>query len=335
MDKTFVRLMMPMISPKKLYTSFIQRMKLSRWGYLLQPFAPMVWRSFSFESYDVVISNSSFFLANTIRAKRPVHIQYIHSVPKNIFNLSSEIPTQKIFPYEPFIRREYRDSLLSSPYVVTNSKHTQKMLKQMFGVSSVVLYPPVFLPKTPPKHNKGLYYLTVCRLDDTKEIETVIQACNILRAPLKIVGTGNDERYVNHLRIMAGPTVEFLGFRSDSEIDHLYVDAIAFLFSPRAEDFGIAPVEALAHGAPVIAYYGGGAKETVIEGITGTFFQKYTPEALVGAIRRHKPGLFNSRVLYNYAKQFSEKRFHKEMKQLIDSLINDKHNKHNHKKNYW
>lgn len=320
-DKTFVRILFPTISQDRLHTSFIQRLKLSRWGYLLQPLAPIIWRSFNFENYDAVISSSSYFLANTIRVKKPIHIQYIHSLPKNIFNLSSKTPIQKVIHYERFVGREYKRALMNSSTLVANSKHTQKMLKQMFGVSSVVIYPPVSRPSKPPKHNRGSYYLTVSRLDDTKEIELVIQACNLLRVPLKIVGIGNDPQYVNYLHTIAGPTVEFLGFRSDGEIQRLYIDAIAFLFSPRAEDFGLAPVEAMAHGVPVVAYHGGGAKETVIPGKTGEFFYEYTKEVLMRAIRTFDPSRYSPKVMHATALQYSEERFQKEMEAYISAAL--------------
>ncbi len=230
-------------------------------------------------------------------------------------------PIQRYIPYEGFLAHEYKMALKTEANVITNSKHMQQVLKQMFGVASRVIYPPVKVPSKSVQHRRGSYYITVSRLDNTKEIALLIHACNTLRVPLKIVGIGNDEQYVQYLHTIAGNTVEFLGFRSDTEIQQLYIDAIAFLFSPHNEDFGIAPVEAMAHGVPVIAYYGGGAKETVIEGKTGTFFYNHTPESLVDTIRKFSPGKYNSKVLYSESRKFSEERFHREIKHLVKSFF--------------
>ena len=320
-DYAFIRRMFPSLTPDRLHVSAIQRLKLSRWGYLLQFLAPAFWKAFNFENYDIVISSSSFFLSNTIRVVKPIHIQYILGPPKNIFGLSPKVPTQKYLPYENFLAREYKLALNSGAYVVTDSKHMQQMLRQMFDVVSHVIYPPVIIPKKPVPHRGGSYYLTVSRLDDTKEIETVIHACSDLGVPLKVVGVGSDSQYVHYLCSLAGPTVDFLGFLDDTKIRRLYKNTIAFLFSPRAEDFGIAAVEAMAHGVPVIAYYGGGAKETVIEGITGTFFYEYTPESLKKVIRKFNPDKYDYSLLYGESLKFSEARFYREISRLVESFF--------------
>lgn len=320
-DEIFVKKMFPALTSDRLHVSVIQRLRLSRWGYLFQFIMPQIWKGFDLERYDVVISSSSFLLSNTIRVIRPVHIQYILGPPKNIFGLSPQVPTQKVFPYERFLARQYEQALKGPACLITISEHMQQMLKQMFGVSSGIIYPPVGVPNKPMEHNKGLYYLTVTRLDDTKDVEILIHACSQLSVPLKIVGKGSDEQYMRYLCSIAGPTIDFLGFLEDSEIQHLYSNAIAFLFSPHAEDFGIAPVEAMAHGVPIISYYGGGAKETVVAGKTGAFFYNHTPESLIDAILKFSPDTYSSTVLFNESKKFSEKRFHREIRKLVDALM--------------
>jgi len=323
-DDRFVKNFFPSLSGRNLFVSPIQQLRLAQWGYLFQFLMPICWRTFNFEGYDAVISSSSYLLSNTIRVKKPVHIQYILGPPKNIFDLASPNPTQKVIPYTTYLAKQYENALNQGMCVVSISHHIQQLLNHMFKIHSDIIYPPVTIPRHAPSSHVGSYYLTVCRLDDTKEIEILIFACSKLSVPLKIVGSGTDNQYIHYLHSLAGPTIEFLGFQNDSKIRQLYKHAIAFLFSPRAEDFGIAPVEAMAHGVPVIAYHGGGAKETVIEGQTGAFFYSYTPNALVRAIRRYTPERFNRQTLYNYAKQFNEQRFHKEMGQLVRSLVANK-----------
>lgn len=320
-DKRFVRQRFPSLAPKKIHASVIQKLRLSRWGYLLQFLAPMLWRRFNFEKYNVVISSSSFFLSNTIRVARPIHIQYIHCLPKNIFDLALKVPTQKYIHYERYLATQYESALKKGDCVVANSRYTQHALGVMFSVSSQVIYPPITIPKKPVIHRKGSYYLTVSRLDETKELEIVICACSSLSVPLKIVGTGSDELYVKHLHRMAGPTIEFLGFLEDAEVNRLYRGAKAFLFSPRAEDFGMAPAEAMANGVPVIAYRGGGVVESVKEGMTGAFFHSYTPESLMDAIQKFSPKDYHVSALQKQADKFSERIFHTKIKNIVDGFF--------------
>jgi glycosyltransferase involved in cell wall biosynthesis len=107
---------------------------------------------------------------------------------------------------------------------------------------------------------------------------------------------------------MAGPTVEFRGHVPDAEVRHLMETCKALIF-PGEEDFGITPVEAAACGKPVLAYKGGGALETVIEGETGCFFdQAHVP--LVNAMLACEATKWNPDRIRANAERFSEARFH-------------------------
>ena len=134
----------------------------------------------------------------------------------------------------------------------------------------------------------GEFYLVVSALTPYKRVDVAAAAANQLGARLVIVGSGPEEA---RLRALAGPTVELLGWRRDAEVAELYARCRALLFPP-VEDFGIAPLEAMAAGRPVIAFGRGGALETIVpldggdEPPTGLFFDAQTPEALAAAIRR-------------------------------------------------
>jgi glycosyltransferase involved in cell wall biosynthesis len=132
------------------------------------------------------------------------------------------------------------------------------------------------------------YYLSVGRLIKNKRTDLLIDACNLLKRRLVIVGVGRDEKA---LKAIAGPTIEFVGRVSDTELANLYSRCRAFLF-PSDEDFGIVSVEAQAYGRPVIAYGRGGSLETVRVDDplgrmdTGLLFPEQTTESIVAAIRR-------------------------------------------------
>jgi len=171
----------------------------------------------------------------------------------------------------------------------------------------------------------GEFYLAVSAFAPYKRLDLAIEACNTLRRPLKIVGRGPDER---KLRTLAGPTVEFLGPRSDEEIATLYARCRALLF-PGLEDFGIVPLEAMASGRPAIAYGRGGARETVIplrmltgpgtaaaadtggsktasRAPTGILFAEQTVESLVAAMEEFEANrtCFEPKALRDHALGF-------------------------------
>lgn len=193
----------------------------------------------------------------------------------------------------------------------------QDKIRKLFGITPEVLPPPVTLPKKPLKRSKGAYYLCVSRIDRDKHLELAIEACNTLKAPLLISGKTNEPRYEAYLRTIAGPTIQFLGFCSDKKVRDLYTRAIAFLFPSKEEDFGLAPLEALAHGVPVVAYYGGGPKETLVEGTTGTFFTTHTSQDMTNAIRRLSRKRFDPKALYRHAARYSKEAFSNKLVRYI------------------
>src|SRR5207248_10171083 len=127
------------------------------------------------------------------------------------------------------------------------------------------------------------YYLIVSRLIPYKRIDLAVDAFTRLGIKLKIVGSGG--RDLAALRARAGRNIEFVGRVSDAELKQLYAGCRGLVF-PGEEDFGIAPLEANASGRPVIAYAGGGALDTVIDGRTGVVFEQQDVESLICAVRR-------------------------------------------------
>lgn len=319
--KKFLTQHFPRLPADRLHTSWIQPLPFTNHTSLVQALAPAIWSRFDLSGYDVVISHAHHLMCNLVDAHTAVHISYIPSPPKNIAGLAPATPLQAVIPYHRYIRPRYRQALASTPYVLTNSRHMQKILHAMYNVSATVIYPPVDVPKRHRAPRGGRWYLMVTRMEPDKSIEIAIRAANILRIPLKIAGISNTPPYERYLRSIAGPTVEFLGFQPDAEISKLFAHSIAFLFPSKNEDFGIAPLEAAAHGVPVIAYYGGGAKETIIEGKTGLFFRHHTPESLADGVLRLKRKKFIPDVLIKHAIPFNENRFRKEFSSYVASAL--------------
>jgi glycosyltransferase involved in cell wall biosynthesis len=201
-------------------------------------------------------------------------------------------------------------------HFVAISRYIADRVKRHYGREASVIYPPVDTARFRLGQGNGEFYLIVSAFAPYKRLDLAIQACNLLRRPLKIVGAGQDER---KLRALAGPTVEFLGPRSDAEIADLYPRCRALLF-PGVEDFGITPLEAMASGRPVIAYGRGGARETILPldpavprtpGPTGVLFDEQSVEALVAAIERFEANSdrFDPKALREHALGFDRQVF--------------------------
>lgn len=140
-----------------------------------------------------------------------------------------------------------------------------------------------------------------------------------MQRPLIIAGEGPDRR---RLQKIAGPLVTFLGYVRDEEKPKLYSEARALLF-PGEDDFGIAPVEAMACGTPVIAYRGGGALETVVEGETGEFFSDATVESLIETMQRFETKTYDPAACRAQADRFSRERFEEGIRSAVEECMSD------------
>jgi glycosyltransferase involved in cell wall biosynthesis len=288
----------------------------------IQLLAPLIWRFKELKKNDLTITSSAYCLSPISTLSSSPVIHYIHSIPKNLFGLEEPTFFQKKLPFS-FQKNLYLQSLKNSNYIIANSQNTQNIIKKIVGIDSKVIYPPVLIPRKPPSFvGKKEYFLIISRIDSNKSIEIAIQACTQLNLPLKIAGVANCPRYLYELKKMAGKNIEFLNFVSEKERIKLYQKAIAFLFCSKNEDFGIAPVEAMANGVPVIAYRGGGVKETVVDGKTGLFFRHHSWQSMAEAIKKFNRKGFNRKNLYNQAKKFSRERFRKEFMDFLKNQLN-------------
>ena len=113
------------------------------------------------------------------------------------------------------------------------------------------------------------------------------------------------------------PNVELLGRVSDRELYELYAGAKGFIALARDEDFGITPVEAMAAGTPVIAFNGGGFRESIVDGVTGILIDDTHEKTIKEAIRRFNKIKWDKEKLQNHAKRFSKERFNKEMLKFV------------------
>ena len=180
------------------------------------------------------------------------------------------------------------------------------------------MYPPVdTIFFSPNDSTPDPYFLVVSALVPYKRVDLAIEACQIAGVPLRIAGNGPE---MSRLQTMAGPGVEFLGTCSNDEIRDLYRKTQALIL-PGEEDFGIAPVEALACGRPVLGLDKGGVTETVRDGESGVLVGQATAAALADGIRRLTDTSFDSETIRKQALQFARTRFCDEMRDCIEQTL--------------
>jgi glycosyltransferase involved in cell wall biosynthesis len=164
-------------------------------------------------------------------------------------------------------------------------------------------------------HQSSVYYLVVSRLEPYKRVDIIVDAFNKLGYNLKIVGKGSNER---RLKRKAKENIEFLGQDlTDDELLRYYQNCLALVFAGR-EDFGLVSLEAQASGVPVIAFKGGGIKETIIEEKTGVFFKKQNAQSLINAVKKFKKMKFDAGECRKNAEKFSKEIFIKRFKEEVE-----------------
>ena len=127
---------------------------------------------------------------------------------------------------------------------------------------------------------------------------------------------------MRRLRRLAGPTITFTGRVSDERVADLLGRSRALVVTA-AEEFGIAAVEALAAGRPVIALGDGGVRESVVEGETGTFFGPCDPAALADAVRGFDALAVDPAACRAAAERFGAERFRDSLRRIVAEAVRD------------
>ena len=306
-----------------IHTSWLDRLPgVRRHHRLFLPLYPLAFESLDLGQYDVVLSNKSGFCHGLITPPETLHVCYCLSPTRYIWRYQDYAQREGFGPLarlamQPVLSRLRVWDRMAADRVdrfVAISTEIQRRIKKYYRRESEIIYPPVDTSRFAPAALYDDYYLVVGRQIPYKRIDLAVRACTQLGLPLKVSGAGRD---TNRLRAMAGPTVEFLGRVPDDELPGLLAKCRAFLF-PGAEDFGIAPVEAMAAGRPVIAYAYGGALDTVIEGVTGTLFPDQTVESLCTALQRFEPDDYDPQTIRRHAERFDVSVFRQQIADCVD-----------------
>lgn len=324
----------PALKDADVRTTYLQRRlpRFLRYKHVLWPtLRAKAFRALDLSEFDIIISSSSAE-AKAVRKTKPgqVHIAYVHTPIryywshyeefKNEFNFGPL--TMFIRPVIPFFVKRMRkldlESLEGIDTFIANSSVTQERIQTYYKKPSTVIHPPVTISRfTPPPKTERSGYIIWGRHVPYKRFDLAIEMANKLKLPLTVVGSGLD---TERLKSLAGPTVTFTGRVSDEELVRLAHHAKGFLF-PGEEDFGIAAVEALAAGIPVIAYKKGGALDIVQDGENGVFFEEQTVESMAAAITRFETMNFLPATMHRKAKRFDAGLFRTKMHKIVEDSI--------------
>jgi glycosyltransferase involved in cell wall biosynthesis len=269
----------------------------------------------------LVISNSSTF-SRAVRVPRPaVHVAYVQSPLRFAWDVDGYL-ARSSFPAiaraglrlaAPALRRWDRWAGRRAEAVVANSTHMRDRIRDVWGVDSAVIHPPVDVAGTSLSTVVEDFYLVTTRLLAYKRVELAVRACAALDRELVVVGDGPERA---RLERIAGPRTRFAGHVPQAELQDLQRRCRA-LIVPGVEDFGMAAVEAMAIGKPVVGLGVGGTLETVVDGETGVHFARPTPRDLADGIQRLESLKLSPAAARERAMRFDVSAFHARWSELL------------------
>ena len=205
-----------------------------------------------------------------------------------------------------------RVDLIFIPYLICIAK---------LACKSIVINPPTDIDDFNLKKTSKEFYLVLGQLTHYKRADLVVDA--FLKTDKKLVVIGDGEQ-LQTLKKRENSRIKIMG-RQNWEICKKYLGEAKALIFPGVEDFGMVPVEANACGTPVICFAQGGAKETIVDKLTGVYFHEQSAEAIINAVNYFEENYsdFNTVKIRSHACNFNKQRFEKEIKDFINTKYSD------------
>src|SRR3990172_7680573 len=293
---------------------------------------PTIWKSLDLSEYDLVITSASWYVTRGFKVgKNTKVICYCHTPPRWLYGYEMSVGFTKYWPVKiyaaivgHFIRMYDFASAQTVNSWIANSKNVAGRIEKFYKKDSKVIYPPVEVEKiikATQNLKKEDYFLIVSRLVGAKGLEEAAALAKKLDFKLKIVGETHGFAGVKkELESLSGGNVELLGRVPDEELYGLYGKARGFIALARDEDFGMSVVEAQAAGTPVIAFNGGGFRESVIEGKTGILIEDTDKKTLEKALNKFEGIKWDKKILQKNALRFSKEKFISKIKRFIQNI---------------
>lgn len=310
--------------------SFIGRMPGAKKHYQKYlPLMPMALEELDLREYDLVVSSESGPAKGVITRPDALHVCYCHSPMRYLWDhyhdyKSSAGRLSRMAMPLMFHRLRQWDVSSSSRVdgFIANSTFIARRIRRVWGREARVVHPPVSVDEFTPAASADISdrYLWVSQMTPYKRADVALEAFNRLGRPALMVGDGEMYKYI---RKNAGPNVEVRQRLNFDELKQAYATCRALVFTPE-EDFGIVPVEANASGRPVIAYGRGGARDSVVEGKTGLFYQDHNADGLIDAIHRFEEweSDFRPADAVENAQRFSPEVFDRRFREALEFYRN-------------
>jgi len=285
---------------------------------------PLAVERFDLSVYDLIFSSSSGYAKGVRRRRNAIHVCYCHTPMRWVWRYEDYVARERfgrgvraVLPMFLWGLRKWDLRASQQPnYYIANSRLVAERIRQIYGREAHVIPPPIDVNRFHMSNDIEDYYLVLSRLIPYKRIDLAIEACKRMNRRLVIIGDGPDRA---RLEKLGDDRVEFLGRQPDKVVNYYMARCRALLF-PGEEDFGMAPLEANAAGRPIIAYRGGGAVETVVDGKTGVFFDRPDSRALCTAIERFEAMVWSQILLRRHAEKFDRNVFAFRVLQFLGSV---------------
>lgn len=322
----------PFVEDRKIHTSFLNNIPGVKKHYrkFLPLFPTAVENMKVAEDIDLLISSSHCVIKGIPKSTSTKHLSYIHSPMRYLYDQFDTYFGSSAPLYQQWGAKAFRNYLTNwdiksnqnVDVMLANSTFVAKRIKNYYTRDAEVVNPFVDLKDfehlwSAPPHKEN-YYCMVTAFAPNKRVDLAIEAFNLNKKKLLIIGSGQEE---SKLRSQSSSNIFFLGNVSRLEIIKTLSQAKGFIF-PGVEDFGITPLEAMASLTPVIAFKSGGVLETLDESVA-EFFEVQSAEQLNNAIERFELKKFLISDLISKAKSFSKDRFKMEFMNQVKRLMND------------
>ena len=320
---------------RSIKTSFVQKLPFGT-SHVQQylPLLPLAIEQIDLHEFPLVISSNHLVAKGVLLSPDQLHVSYVHTPVRyawdqmNVYLKYSSISKLGL---EPLIRWQLHslrqwDQLSASRvnYFCANSRFTSRRIFRYWGRNSTVIHPPVSVENFNFNRPRGDHYLCFCRLVPNKRVDLVVKAFNKLKLPLIVIGEGPQKSF---LKKIADSNIQILGYQSNDKVQDMLETCRAYVYAG-IEDFGIAPVEAMAAGAPVIAFGKGGVLDTVrcvkkvgSSASTGILFSEQSISCLVEAVKWFEEKKLweemSSEYINKWASRFSKKEFQKRFENFL------------------
>ena len=302
----------PELEARTIHATFVQRLPALETQYRRYlPLFPAAASTWDLRGFDLVVSSSHCVAKAAAPRNGAVHLCYCHTPMRYVWDRYDDyfspgrarLATRMgMAALRPWLQRWDRRTAAHVHRFAANSAYVAARIARYYDREAEVIPPPIDTDFfTPGGSGTGDYDLVVSALAPYKRLDVVLEAYRGFGWPLKVVGWGPEEA---RLKSLAPPNAAFLGRVDDFSLRDLYRGCRTVVMAG-VEDFGMAPLEAMACGKPAVVFAEGGGLESVVAGKTGLLFHERTPQALRAVLRSLETLRFNVSALRAHAETFS------------------------------